>query len=340
VFSSSQYERTVREVLEPDAAPALRPSARPPSPTFTTETSLGLPTGAPAASRGGLMNVSLLARAASCSNSASNLSGHATASPGSPPALHPGLPTSEASGRRARPATYARPTSQIDSPSNERVGARGALWKTVVEAADYRETLAKRVRPRWFVPWDVFAVRVGDLTIEGTLTRLKEAREKRPPAESRYAEAACASNFAEALAKLFYAENRVSLQEVERIRRLGEIQELIAERFYARLRFGRIAAIAIAAVGLVALPKETVEKYSTLTYAAFGGIVFIVTGLALLVIALIARTPGRLAKRRARHTQLFKAVMVYLESLASRDAQPTSGRPFFNAPPRGSRPYR
>jgi hypothetical protein len=25
-----------------------------------------------------------------------------------------------------------------------------ALWKTVVEAADYREMLAKRVTPRWF----------------------------------------------------------------------------------------------------------------------------------------------------------------------------------------------
>src|SRR4051812_28426500 len=211
-----------------------------------------------------------------------------------------------AGARRSSLMVLSRPGCQDRAVSL--TSTYSALWKTVVDAADYREKLAKRVRPKRFVPWDVFAVRVGDVTIEGTLTRLKEAQEKRAPAKSPYAAAACASNFAEVLAKLFYKDNRMSPQELERVRRLGEIQELIAERFYTRLRFGRVATIATAAIGLVALPKETVEKYSTLTYAAFGGLVFIVTVGVLLIIALIARKPGQLAKRRTRHTQLFKAV--------------------------------
>ena len=203
--------------------------------------------------------------------------------------------------------------------------AYSVLWATVVGAANYRSKLARRVRPIPFVLWDVFAVRFGDLTIEETLTRLRKAHEQRPPpGGSPYAGAACSANFAEAVAKHFYETNPVSLHEVERIRRLGEIQELIAETFYVRLRFGRIATIAIAAAGLVALPKETVEKYLGLEYAAFGGIVFVGTAVVLGLMALTTLWPGRLAARRARQTRLFKAVLVYLESLAFHDAEPTS----------------
>lgn len=174
-------------------------------------------------------------------------------------------------------------------------------------------------------PYNVVAVRYGDLTIKRkTRVRLNDAQERRPPtASSPYAEVACSPNFAEAVAKLFYAETALSLREVEHITRLGEIQELIAERFYARLRFGGIATIAIAAAGLVALPKETVEDFG-LDYAAFGAIVFVGTLLVLGFAALITVWPGRLAAHRARHTRLFKSVLVYLEALASQDAEPTS----------------
>ncbi|HEY3205779.1 MAG TPA: hypothetical protein VGJ58_02390 [Gaiellaceae bacterium] len=173
----------------------------------------------------------------------------------------------------------------------------------------------------WFVPWDVFAVRFGDLTIERRLTRLEKAQKERPPeASTAYAEVGCSPNLAEAVAVRFCAASALSLREVEHIRRLGEIQELIADRFYARLRFGRVATIAIAAAGLVALPQETVEKYLSVDYAVFGAIVFVGTVLVLAVMALITVWPGRLAGRRARHKRLFKAVVVYLESLASQNA--------------------
>jgi hypothetical protein len=201
-----------------------------------------------------------------------------------------------------------------------------ALWKRVVAAAEYRRKLAWRVRPRRSVPWDVFAVRYGDLTIEkATLDRLQKAQEQRPPeAASCYAQAACSPNFAEAVAELQYGSDALSLQQIEHIRRLGETQELIAEAFYTRLRFGRIATIAIAAVSLVALPKETVEKYLGIDYATFGGIVFVGTVVALGALALITLWPGRLAARRAEHTRLFKAVLIYLETRARQDAEAAS----------------
>jgi hypothetical protein len=198
-----------------------------------------------------------------------------------------------------------------------------ALWTVVEEAARYRSALARRVSPWTLRPYDALAVRFADVTTkEGTVKRLKVAKKpKRKPnanvPDSALHKAALRSNFAEAVAELFFAQTQVSPREVEEIKRIGAIQESIAESFYAPLRFGRFAAVALGVAGVLALPKEPVEDYFDVSYAKFAVFVFGLTLFVLVLLGLISWRPGRLAARRARNTRLFKGVLVYLEFLAA-----------------------